>query len=130
MAKVAKVGVVAAPVAEVPVRGAAHLLSEARQKELASKIAEATEYYGRAFNVDLSPKEIHQILLKVIERDKERLFLSKIGTISEADILWYADLVGIGGGVNGKQGKAVASESATGEASSGAGDRDKEVVFD
>lgn len=66
-------------------------LSEAREIELSKKIADGIEYYGRTFGKTLSPEDVVGIMLKVVERDKERLFINKISPISEADMLWYAE---------------------------------------
>lgn len=71
----------------------AHNLSPAREAELTTKIGEAITYYESAFNKRLSPSEVHRLLDEVLDRDKQRVFLSRVGPISEADVLWYKENV-------------------------------------
>lgn len=65
-------------------------LSPDRDKELRTKLKEASDYYELAFGVRLSAEDIHGILSQHIEAEKRRVFLKKVGNVSEADILWFA----------------------------------------
>lgn len=63
-------------------------LSEAREKELLSKIRDASEYYNKAFRSELSALDVYEIIKEEIEANKRRVFLKRIGSVSEADALW------------------------------------------
>lgn len=72
-----------------------HMLSPERKKELEDGIAAALTYYESAFEKKLSDVQVLGILKTVIDEDKKRLFLKKIGAISEADVLYLAEKLGV-----------------------------------
>lgn len=116
MAKVAKVKKEGSKVSNGNLGGLTFKLSPAREAELVRKIEEASAYYEKTFSVKLSPQDVFDILQKVVERDKERLFINKIGNVSEADILWYAAKTGLIEGVSdgNEQGKEGGVEEVSG----------------
>lgn len=64
-------------------------LSGAREIELRSKLKAAHSYYAHTFGHKLTFNEIYDMLNTLVQRDKERLFLKQVGTVSEADLKWY-----------------------------------------
>mgnify|MGYP001385013019 CR=1 FL=1 len=80
----------AGAVVEEKVANVVFKLSPERDKELRTKLKDASDYYETAFAVRLSVEEIHAIMLEHIVKEKKGVFLKRIGSISEADVLWFA----------------------------------------
>lgn len=78
-------------------QGMSFQISPERDKELREKLQKATDYYANAFSVDLSVVDIHKIMRDSIEADKRRVFLKQLGSISETDVLWFAQEFNVNG---------------------------------
>lgn len=70
--------------------GVQYELGEVRKAELEKNIKAALDYHEKIFGVKLTPADVYAILCRDLEKNQDRQFMQRVGSVSEADVLYFA----------------------------------------